>query len=277
MTCDLADPIDSALAVSTTSSAAYVRPTNEPRVDPTDALPETSQTPHNAAHSEPTDRADEAARPGATISRAEAANVLIAALLRLLTDLATPGRALVSAVNALLALERQRLAGRVGLAGLLVEEVRLTIIAALTRVLADEAAPARTTIAAANSLLALERNRLRAERQQQAIVSAADPSPERGPPAAANRDGPALEPETALANDSAITSGRLRRSPPGNSEHALGSSSDEEMVRFGGGPFEVPSEGGSFGQPVPSPRHARAMADLGGEGIGDRATVSQKG
>ena len=42
---------------------------------------------------------------------AEAAGVLIVAMLRVLADLATPARAVVSAVNALLALERQRLGG----------------------------------------------------------------------------------------------------------------------------------------------------------------------
>jgi hypothetical protein len=88
-------------------------------------------------------------------------------MLRLLVDPSVPARSIVSAVNALLALERQRLAGRVGLAGLLAEEVRAAITTALTRVLADEAAPPRTTIAAASSLLALERQRLRAERWEQ--------------------------------------------------------------------------------------------------------------
>jgi hypothetical protein len=97
--------------------------------------------------------------------RVDATAILISAMLRLLADLTLPARATVSAANALLAHERQRLAGRLGLAGLLAEEVRQAIIVALTRVLADETAPARTTIAAANSLLALDRNRLRAERQ----------------------------------------------------------------------------------------------------------------
>jgi hypothetical protein len=105
---------------------------------------------------------------------AGAAAILIAAMLRLLADLATPARALVSAANALLSLERQRLAARIGLAGLLAEEVRLGMTAALTRVLADESAPARTTIAAANALLALERNRLRAERHQRKIAELAE-------------------------------------------------------------------------------------------------------
>jgi hypothetical protein len=119
--------------------------------------------------------------------RVDATAILISAMLRLLGDLTMPARATVSAANALLAHERQRLAGRLGLAGLLAEEVRSAIIAALTRVLADETAPARTTIAAANSLLALERNRLRAERQdrirRERQEERAEPPPAEPPPA----------------------------------------------------------------------------------------------
>jgi hypothetical protein len=126
--------------------------------------------------------------------RVDASAIMVAAMLRLLADIATPARAIVSAVNALLAHERQRLAGRIGLAGLLADEVRAAIIVALTRVLADETAPARTTIAAANSLLALERNRLRAERRERAlreepeVPGKSPPSPIRA--AQPERDGP---------------------------------------------------------------------------------------
>jgi hypothetical protein len=123
--------------------------------------------------------------------------VLIAALVRVLLDLATPARALVSAVNTLLALERCQLRGT--LRSLLPDEVRAVIIVALTRVLADPAHPARVVVSAGNSLLALERNRLALDRRprKESATKLGDPQPPTRPPpeVGAGRDRPRRMPD----------------------------------------------------------------------------------
>ena len=91
---------------------------------------------------------------------------IIAALVRVLVDLATPARGLVSAVNALLAVERQQLRGRPGDRRLLPGSVRTVITDAMTRVLLDESTPARIVISASNALLSFERNGMAAERER---------------------------------------------------------------------------------------------------------------
>jgi hypothetical protein len=200
---------------------------------------------------------------------AEAAGVLIVAMLRVLADLATPARAVVSAVNALLALERQRLGGGVGLAGLLADEVRLAITTALTRLLSDEAAPARTTIAAANSLLALERNRLRAERRERAnaereLDSAggglppplARPSTSlgQGPVPPAGAEGEVARQSGPPAQGSGVprssNSARADAAPdplPSSEGHPGSSSGPQERPRTGIGPEGNPRISGGFG------------------------------
>jgi hypothetical protein len=205
MTCDLTEPT----SILPTPAAPTDRPAviAAARPEAANPAPPSATTFSPLGPAEPRMPIDQsiAERTPGIFSPLDATVVLIAAMIRLLADSATTSRAIVSAVNALLALERQRLAGRIGLAGLLAEEVRLAIVAALTRVLADEAASHRTTIAAANALLGLERNRLRAERHERLHAKRADP---------ANRNGSAERTDPVARRVSDDRAGPANRAGP---------------------------------------------------------------